>query len=161
MAAAYAYAALALFQVASGAQQAEMVQANGRLSQRISDMNAKYADLDAYEAEKFGFTQSARYQSVIDSMIGEQKVRLANQNVDVNFGTAKELQEETKLTGFFNQLEIQNAARARARGLRIDASNMRLGSYMQGIQSDVSATAVRSSSYADAVKTGITGYSYK
>lgn len=156
-----AFAALAGFQMFAGYQQAELIQAQGRVSQKIGDMNAKYTELDAYETEKFGLTQSSQYASVIDTMVGQQKVKMADKNIDVNFGTAKELQEETQLIGFLNQAQIQSAARTKARGLRVDASNMRLGSYMQGIQTSINAGAAVKSGIMDAARTSISGYAYK
>lgn len=156
-----AYAALAGFQMVSGLHAAETAQASARLSQYINDLNARYTEIDAHEAELQGLSQSARYKTTIDALVGQQQLGYIAQGVDIKTGTAKEIQDETELTGFLNQLDIENAARAKARGLKFQASNLRLSSFMQGLQGDISASAARTSGLIDAAKTGLTGYQYR
>ena len=160
MGAALAYGILAGVQMASGFQQAEITMHQARLSQRINDLNAKYAELDAYELEKEGVSQSARYKTNIDALAGRQRVAFAAQNVDISSGTAAELIAETGLTGFLNQMDIENAARAKARGLKYEASNMRLNAFMQGLQGELSANASRVQGLTEAFRTGLSGYEY-
>lgn len=154
--------AMAAVQLISGFQQAEMIRAKARLQQDMNEMNAQYIERDAWEAEKFGYTQASRYATNIASILGEQKVGLAAQGVDISSGTAKEIQEETKLTGFLNTLDLQRAGRAKAYGLKIQASNVRLGNFMQGQQAELDAQgsirggALNAAAYA---YKGFSGYS--
>ena len=154
----YAHAALAAFQVVSGYQQAEGIREQANLNQRIGDMNAKYADMDAWEAEKFGYTESARYQNVIDSTISEQRVGLAAKGVDISTGTAKALQDENRLTGMLNILDIQKMARQKAMGFKVQASNLRLGGQMGQYQANINASAARNTGVLNAASTGLDYY---
>jgi len=154
-----AYAALAGYQLISGAQQAEATREHAKLTKDINDLNADYVEQDAFQAEADGATEEARYQSQIDEVIGDQKVALASQNVDINFGTAKELQTETRITGFLNQLDIRNQAAAKARGLKTQARNIRLQGSQIEAQGNMNANAIQSASMLNAASSSISGYS--
>lgn len=154
------YGALAAFQAMSGAQQAAGIQQQAEFKQRIDDQNAALADVDAYETEKFGLSESARYANVVDSTVSQQRVGYASEGVDVNFGTAADIQAETKLTGFLNQLEIQRQAREKAAGYRREAINLRLGAGAVGMQGAINAGAAQTAGITSAASTGISGYEH-
>lgn len=158
MASGYLYAAQGAFQIASGLQQAELMRESGRLARDIAEINAKYAEIDAYEAEKFGLTEAARYQSKVNSTVSDQRTIMAAQGVDITSGTAAAIQEETKLTGFLNTLDIQAQGRARAMGLRRQASNIRLGGNQQLAQSELDAGSTVRGSTIGAVRSGLSAY---
>lgn len=158
MSAAALYGGLSAFQLWAGGQQADSIMKSGRLRYEIGQMNARYAELDAWEAEQFGYSQSARYQNVIDTTIGEQDSFFAEQDIDVNSAMAQELKAETQLIGRLNILDFQKAARQKARGLKIEASNLRLNADMGLLQSRIDASAARTQSIAGAIQTGATGY---
>ncbi len=151
-------AALGGLQMWSGLQQAEIIKGQSDLTQNMANMNAKYAEIDAWEAEKYGYSETARYQTVVDQTVGEQRAALAASNVDVGFGTAQEIQQETKLTGFLNQLDIQRQARAKAMGLKIEASNYRLQGAFQGLQGESQAAAARNAGIMNGLRTAVSGY---
>lgn len=135
--------AIAAFQLWSSYQQSESIRSSARLTARINELNANFIEMDAINAEKQGFSESARYQSIIDKTIGSQRASFAGQGVDVSFGTAAQVQAETRLVGFLNRMDIETAARNRALGLRIEASNVRLGASMQQIQSSIDAQSTQ------------------
>lgn len=154
----YAAAGLAGLQLLSGFHQAEMIRRGAKLQQAINNMNAEFAEIDAYDAEVAGFTEAGRYESVIDSTVGEQRAGYAAQNVDVNFGTAKEVQEETKFTGFLNQLDMLRQGRERAKGYKTEARNLRLGGQFTRMQGDMDASIAIRSGVVSAAQTGLSGY---
>jgi hypothetical protein len=147
---------LAAFQVWSGFQQAGMIRDQAALQNRINEMNAGYIEYDAWEAEQFGFSQASRYQTVVDEMEAAQQVGFAAQDIDFTSGTAAALIAESSLNGYLNSLEIKEAGARKAYGLKIQASNVRLGSDMGSLQAGVDAgAAVRSG----IIGAGVTGYS--
>ena len=132
MAAAEGFAALQLMQ---GMNQANAVRKQSRLNKDIAEMNAEALEYDAYEAEKYGYSQSARYASVVNGIIGDQNLAYAVNNIDVTSGTAAEVIQESRVVGFLNTLDIQREARNKAKGLKMQAISTRLGGgyqYMQG-----------------------------
>lgn len=154
----WALAALMAYQVVSGFHQAELIREQARLKKQVDDMNAEDAEIDAHNAEVYGFTESARYQSVVDQTVGSQRGIYAAQNVDVNYGTAAQKQEETKLTGYFNMLEMQRRAKERALGYKKEARNIRLGSGFSRLQSNMDANASINYGITSAMSTGVSGY---
>ena len=143
----------------NGLNQASAVKSQARLNRNIAEFNADLVDHDAWEAEKFGYTQSARYQSTIDSTAADQQVAFASQGVDTTFGTAARLQEETHLTGFLNNLDLHRIARSNAKGLRSQASSMRLQGIMGTYQANIDASAIKTQAALSAANTGLAGYS--
>ena len=69
-----AIGAMAAFQVWSGIQQGAMIRRQSKISQQLAEMNAKFAEYDAWEAEKAGYSEMARYQTMIDSTVAQQRV---------------------------------------------------------------------------------------
>ncbi len=151
------YAGLAAFQMLSGFQQAEQIRQNADIKRQIAEMNAKYAELDAYNAEKAGFTHAARYQSTIDATVGAQKTAMASQGVDVHYGTAAAVQNQTRLTGTLNILDIQKQAMAQAYGYKTQATNIRLGGQTAVAQGALDAGSVETTGLLRGFGTAIQG----
>lgn len=158
MAAGAAFAALGGFQLWSGLQQAELIMGSARLTNQINEANARFIELDAYEAEKFGYTQSARYQATIDKVLAQQKSAFAASDTDFTSGVAAELQAETKLVGFLNVIDLQNEARKRALGLKTQASNVRLGIGITNAQAQMNAFAAQVGGITGAARSGLAAY---
>src|SRR5690606_13479256 len=100
-------------------------------------------------------TQSARYQSVIDSTVGSQVAGFAAQNVDVTSGTARAIREDTKTVGYLNALDIQTQARNKAYGLKVQAISTRLAGDFGVIQGGYEAGAARTAGYLNAITSGL------
>lgn len=156
---AVALIALAAFQVISAGQQAELQVRAGELDNKIAEMNARFIEQDAFEAESLGLTRAARYQNVIDATISDQRLAFASEDVDVSTGTAAAIQRETKLIGTLNILDIQRSGRLKALGLRDQASNVRLGGQFRLAQSVSDAAGTRAAGIGRGIQTGISAYS--
>lgn len=153
------YAAVAGVGIIAGLQQAEAQRSQSEFDERIANLNAKFKEYDAWEAEKYGYTQAARYQAVIDKTIGSQRVAYASQGVDVSYGTAAEVQRESKVTGFLNTLDILNEGRARALGLKREASNLRIQGFSARSQGAINAQAAQTSAIISGANTML-GYDW-
>jgi hypothetical protein len=155
---AYLYGGMAALELAGGYFAAQNIKRTADLNQDISDMNAQFAELDAYDAEVEGWGAQARYQSVIDNTLSEQRTRMLAQDIDVNYGSAAAIQEETKLTGQLNLMEIQKQANQAALGYKRQARDTRLGGALAYGDAKARAGQAMFSSVAGATKTGLTGY---
>jgi hypothetical protein len=153
-----AEAALAAYEIISGFQQAEIIRGQAEITKYVNEMNAQYAELDAYEAEKTGLTEEARYQTNIDKTISAQKVGLAAQDIDINFGTTKEIQTESKLVGFLNQVDIRNQAHAKALGYKAQARNLRLAGFTAASEGAGAASAAQNAALMRGGQTGISAW---
>lgn len=153
-----AYFALAAAQLAGSYQQADLIKQSGDVQNSVAEMNAKFADLDAYNASREGLSESARYATVADQTIGSQRGAFAGANVDVNYGTAKDVQQDTKLTAMMNTLELQRRGREKALGFQQQALNTRLGGTMSQLQSQLDAGTAQNKGFLSAASTLVTGY---
>lgn len=153
-----AYTGLAGLEVWSGLQQAESIRAQGELQKQLAAINEKYAYIDAYNAENDGANQALRYDTTISQTIGDQRTSMAAANIDVNFGTAAEIQEESKFTGFLNKIDILNQAQNKALGLRQQGRMIGLQSQMQGVQNSMAERAAVTSAVTSGAKTYLSGY---
>lgn len=97
----------------------------GNETKRIYDTNAGYAELQAVDAEKRGRVAETRQRRQTAQVIGSQRVSLAGQGVDVNRGTALEVQADSAYLGELDALTIRNNAAKEAWGYRVQAEDMR------------------------------------
>lgn len=158
MAAQAAYAGLAALQLAGSYFASENIREAARLNQDIAEMNAEFAELDAYDALIQGETEATRYQSVIDNVFSEQTAIAAAQGLDLDFGTAASLQAEDDFVNQMNLMEIEKAAQEQALGFRNEASQFRMRGVLGAAQADVQAQTVLTQGITSAAQTGITGY---
>ena len=145
-------------QLASGYFAAQNIKATARLNKDIADMNAEFAELDAFDALAEGQTEQARYQSVIDATMADFTVSMAVQDVDVNYGTAAALKEENSFVAEMNLMEIEKQAQEKALGYKTQAREFRMGGQMQLAEAKAKASQVMLSSMSNAAQTGISGY---
>lgn len=157
----YAYAGLAGLQIAGSYFAAQNVLATAETNRRVSDINAEFAELDAYDAEIAGFSEAARYQSIIDQTLSEQQAQMAAADIDTNFGTAAAVQEETKLIGELNKMEIINQAERQALGYKQQSRQFRLGGYLSMLDAQQQASNIKFQGLTGAASTGISYTGYK
>ncbi len=152
-----AYYALAGLQLAGGYFASQNIKESAKLNQEIADMNAQFAELDAYDAQIEGYSEQARYQSVIDQTLGAQQVTMTAQDIDVSYGTASTVQEETKFTAELNLMEIQKQAEEKALGYKRQARDIKLGGSMQAAEAKTRAGQAMFNSVVGAAQSGIQG----
>lgn len=152
-----AYAALAGLQLLSGIQQANNIQRQAEIQKKIDEFNRDQLALDAFNAEADGYTQMARYQNVIDQIQASEKVAYLDQNVDPNFGTAKDIQDQSSVNGQLNKIDIQNQAHMKALGFKFQLNNMKLQSDLGQLAADTQATTARNTAFLNAAGTGLKG----
>jgi hypothetical protein len=120
-----ATAAVAGVGVASGMGsaylQAESLKMQGEYQKSMFEMNAKMSSFQAEDAERRGRLEAKEYGKKIKATIGSQRASLAAQGIDVNSGTALDIQEDTAATGAIDQMTIKNNAYREAFGYKMQA----------------------------------------
>jgi predicted polyphosphate/ATP-dependent NAD kinase len=114
----------------------------------ISQMNEQYADLEAFETSQGTLRALAGrgLKPKVSKSVGSQRVAMAAENVDVNFGTAKEIQNESRLNTFLNVLDIRQQGRAQsALGIKRDARNATIQAMVNGGAAELQASATQTS----------------
>ena len=151
------YGAMAGLQLLSGVQQANNIQRQAELQKNLDEFNVEQAELDSFNAEADGYTQMARYGSVINAVESTQRNTYYANDVNPNFGTAADLQADSKLTGQLNLLDIQSQAHQRALGYKKQANNMRGQSGMNSIAASFQAESTKNTAILGAANTVVTG----
>lgn len=103
--------------------QSQAIKARAAYQGVIAKINAEMATMNAEDAIRRGEITARDYQKEVDGMIGAQKVAYAAQNVDVNFGSAADIQAETRMFGALDVLTIKNNAWREAWGYKVEALN--------------------------------------
>lgn len=151
------YGAMAGLQLLYGVQQANAIQKQAELSKQLDQFNIEQAQLDAYLAEQDGLTQMARYQNVIDEINAAQRVQFTAADIDPNFGSAKEIQQESQVNAALNLLDIQFNAHQKSMGYQKEANYRRTQSGMNQISANLQSTSVRNAAILNAANTAFTG----
>ena len=155
---AYVYGGMAALQLAGGYFASQNIKATAALNKDIADMNAEFAELDAFDAIAEGQTNQARYQSVIDGVLGDQQLAYTAADIDVNYGTAAAKQEETRFVGDMNLMEIEKQAQEKALGYKTQARAFKTAGVNAIGEGNAKAASTMFNSVMGAAKTGLTGY---
>jgi len=150
--------AMAAMQLANGYFASQNVKATAELNREIAEMNAEFAELDAYDAEIEGYSAQARYQSTIDNTLAEQKTMMLAQDIDVSYGSAASIADETNFNGQLNMMEIKKQAQEGALGYTRQARDMRLNGSLAYGDAQAKASAIMGDAIVSATKTGLSGY---
>lgn len=145
-------------QLMDGYFKAQNVEKMAEIQMAVAEMNAEFAELDAYKAEAEGYSNTARYQTTIDKVIGDQKLAMAVSGVDTSSGTAAAVLAEDKFIGELNKMEIHKQAREKASGYRDQARQYRLNAFTAGSQGAIQSQAAMTNAITSSVSTGIEYY---
>lgn len=85
---------------------------------RMSRMNAQFAELQKRQALKIGEEKAQRYTEQVNSLIASQKTAYASSGIDISTGTAMKVMEETRNLGLEDAMNIRNNAFLEAMGFQ-------------------------------------------
>ena len=89
----------------------------------VADANARMAEENALDATQRGDLTASKLARQGDQVIGSQRAGYAGQGVDVNTGTASQVQGETRTLSAMDQLTAKNNAWREAYGYKVEALN--------------------------------------
>lgn len=147
-------AAGGISQAAGQQRQAKAVRKAGEYEGRALDYNAAVEDLQATDALARGREAESRLGSDVKRLGGSQRAALAAQGIDIDSGSAADVQAETKALGAFDQLTIRNNARREAFGHTVAATDARLRAKAARKGAANQASALRTASYGTLLTTG-------
>jgi hypothetical protein len=116
----------------------------GREQQKMFEENAQFADWQASDALDRGATNEKRQRQSTEQVIGAQRTSLAAQRVDVNKGSALDVQADAAYLGELDALTVRNNAAKEAYGFAVQAKDLRTrGKYAkQGGEMDALNTII-------------------
>lgn len=97
----------------------------GRSSRSMANVNASMMDMEAADATRRGQVMAQRQGLRTSLLIGRQRATAAAQGVDVNSGSALDLQAQAARMGVVDQHTIRMNAYKEAMGIKMGASNQR------------------------------------
>lgn len=136
-------------QILSGFLQAEMVKRQARTQAEIAEYNAQLAEYDAWKTEAYGATLMAQSQNQIDQARGTSKVFAGSLGIK-NEGSLAEIQAQNELNSLVNKVSITNRVNEQAMGYKRQASQLRLGASLTGLQANVQSSSIFMGSIAQA-----------
>lgn len=126
--------------VAGGVMGAQNARDQGAFQSAMGEQNAAYKEIAAQDAERRGDVDADSYRKQVGQLIGSQRTAFAGNGIDVNSGTAAEIQDDTAAIGEFDALTIANNAAREAWGYRVGASNDVMNARMAQSNAKSSAT---------------------
>lgn len=97
----------------------------GSEADKMFNRNAQIAEIQAQDAIARGKIEEKKARRVTEQVIGAQRVGLAAQGVDVNRGSALDVQADAAYLGELDVLTIRNNAAKEAWGFRTQADDLR------------------------------------
>ena len=97
--------------------------AASRYKAQVAEQNRKIALDNAAMERQIGLEEARRQRMSVLQEIGKQEVAFAGSGVDVGYGTALDMIEDTAMLGELDALTIEYNAEKRARNYDIDAMN--------------------------------------
>lgn len=134
-----------------GAQvQSEAIRAKADFDAAQAEINAKFAEMEAKEVINAGDRQAREYRKKVRQTAGAQRAALAASGVDVDVGTAAQLQRETAETGALDVMAIKNNAWRQAFGLTQESIAQRYQAQFTRVTGEQAARATLISGYIGA-----------
>lgn len=92
----------------------------------MANLNSRFSMLSAESAIKKGYQSISNLRTQTNQLTGNQRLALAAQGIDIDSGSAKDIQEETRALSKRDELTIKSNAYKQALGFKIDAKNQRM-----------------------------------
>ncbi len=137
--------------LASGAIGAYGQYSSGKINQRMANLNAEYNELQARDALERGDEEATEMRKTTRQVIGAQRAKQGASGVDVNSGSAVDVQADTAVIGEQDALTIKSNAMREALGYRLGASDYRARGAIERTQSKMAAYGTLLSSGSQAV----------
>lgn len=112
----------------------------GRYLDKVANVNAGISNQAADDAIARGSQEADQQRIYTDQVIGAQRTGFAGNGIDVNTGTAGQIQNDTAALGELDALTIINNAAREAYGYRVQAMDQRQQGRLARWQGNMAAT---------------------
>ena len=114
-----------------GLEESRAIRHAGNMNLRINKRNVEVLEREAAKRIQYGKKVSLRQLQNIDQIIGRQRSVLAAQGVQLSESASRVLESESRLAGDLNLLDIQEAARHKAMGIKTRAAELNFAGELQ------------------------------
>lgn len=119
--------------------QAEGDRLRGKWQRQSLEFNATLSDLAATEALERGGREVGALEGETRKLRGEQQVQYAAQGIDINSGSAADVQRETDMLSEFDMITARSNAFKEAFGFKVQADDLRARGRMAEFEGENSA----------------------
>lgn len=113
------------YSLTSGFQNAAAYQSQGEFQRQQYEFNAKMAEYQGEQAIKRGVTDSLNAKKMAKRMIGSQRAAYAAQGIEVDEGSALDVQVDTAIQAEKDAITIKNNSIREAFGYKVQAVDLR------------------------------------
>lgn len=121
-----AFAIQGISQIGASFSQSQATKASTEFQSQRFELNSKLAELHARDAIIRGAERAKAVKTKAKRIIGSQRVNIAAQGIEVNKGSALDIQLETAEFSALDALTIKNNAFREAAGFRIESIDLKL-----------------------------------
>lgn len=126
--------------IGSAIMQGQALKARGAYQKQQYDLQARLQEMQGADAIDRGNKAAEQHLKATKGMIGSQRAAMGAQGVDVNDGTAAEIQRDTAALGALDAMTIKNNAWREAWGYRMQALQSRQAGEMSELAGNQQAT---------------------
>lgn len=126
----------------------------------LADYNATVADQQARDAIQRGAEQESNFRMGVRGMVGKQRASMAAANVDVSYGSAVDVQADTRYMGELDALTLRNNAAREAWGYRTQGEDLRRRAEIarrEGVMLERQGSEARTAGYIGTIGTVVGG----
>lgn len=131
--------------------EAANIKAKAQMQERMYELNSEIAEMQADEAIRIGDEQARQIKLQNRQVIGSQRVNLAAQGIEIDSGSALQIQEDTAVLGELDALTIRHNAAKQAMGYEMEASQASLNGTLSRLSGDLSAGTTLTRGYSQAI----------
>lgn len=152
-----ATAALMITQLGGAFAQSEAQKAQASFQESQAKINSMFAEMQYNDALRRGDKQARQYQKQASKIVGSQKATLAAQGIDIDVGTAADIQEETREAIALDVNEIRNNAYRQAFGFKQESLSQKFQGEIAKMTGDFRSQQTLITGGLQAFNTGVAG----
>ena len=138
--------------------QASAMRAQGDYQKSMSDLNARIAGIEAKDAVSRGDTAAMQYKKNVAKVIGAQRSSYAAQGVNVDSGSASDIQDQTSLQAARDVNQIKSNSWREAWGYKVEAGNSSIAGTFAQNAAKFNASSTLLTGGLQGIGAGLTAY---
>lgn len=150
--------AQAVGSIGSAYASAKAQQEQGEYQSTMAQVNSTFAQEQGSEAIAAGSKAAAMVDSKANQTIGSQRAELAAQGIDVDVGSAAQIQTDTRAQAQLNENTIKNNAYLTAWGFKVQATNDSYAGQYAGMAANNMASSTLLTGGMNAINYGANGF---
>jgi hypothetical protein len=152
------FAGSAALQLAGAYQQSESLKAQGEFQQQQAEMNGRLAEMRGADALERGNRAAVEHGQKARRLIGSQRAALAAQGINIDDGSAFDVQQDAYEMSAEDQMTIRNNAWREAWGFKVEAQQSRMQGRMAALAADNASRNTILTGLAGAASSGASYY---